>query len=652
MTRKLMSSLLATALLVLAGAAVGQTIDDIQYYDPVTGDPASPHDGELVTVTGTVYVQPGTYNSGTHYIQGATGGIQFFLNGTGLTYGDVVEVTGIVSAFSGEIQIGNNQNPPAAELQGSGPEATPTEITPSGIFGDTEPYEWVGNFVAVTGEIATVDGNEFGMMDSGGGSDTLLVYVDSDTGIDMSGVNVGDEYKVLGPVVNFNGLIELKPRRQTDLIADPTLPVIGDLNLANWVPLESTPIVVSAEVTDDQGIQSGAVFYRDSDTQGQNPGPWNSVAMSSAGGNTWEGTIPPRGSGVDKVDFYVSVTDVEGQTVTLPGSAPDAFREVAVGITPIYEVQYRPLDDENQDNNFVDLPVNVRGVVTAGTGDTVAPSQFILQEQETGPYGGYRFGGIVVYEGTATYEYFRGDVVEVGGKGDEYFNLTELRPYNADAVNLVAFGADLPEPMRVHTAVLADAFTEDGDGPKGEAYESVWVKTWASEVIGITDYEYLISDTGQPADSLEVDSFQELTYQPTLGDVILVEGFMDFSYGDFMLRPIGDEFITTGITAVEDDDTPTVTKAGGFTSVHPNPFNPATKLEFVLNRDELTQLNIYNLRGELVRSLVNERLPRGDYALTWDGTDTEGQAMASGQYFARLRIGKTVMQVRKLSLVK
>ncbi len=47
----------------------------------------------------------GTYNNGTHYILGATGGITFFQPGTGLALGDQVEVTGTVGTFSGEIQI-------------------------------------------------------------------------------------------------------------------------------------------------------------------------------------------------------------------------------------------------------------------------------------------------------------------------------------------------------------------------------------------------------------------------------------------------------------------------------------------------------------------------------------------------------------------
>ena len=64
------------------------------------------------------------------------------------------------------------------------------------------------------------------------------------------------------------------------------------------------------------------------------------------------------------------------------------------------------------------------------------------------------------------------------------------------------------------------------------------------------------------------------------------------------------------------------------------------------------QLNVYDIRGQKVRTLVEDRLPRSEYTLIWDGTDDAGQTVSSGTYFARLRIGAEVMQVRKLSLVK
>ena len=149
---KLLFSLLAVVM--TAGLVSAQTIDEIQVYDPVTGAPMSPFDGQTVTVQGVVYVIAGTYNSGTHYIQGATGGISFFQSGTGLEIGDLVELSGIVGQFGGEIQITS----PSVSYDSSPGEPTPQEATPAEILSD---YEWVGNFVAVTGIVAAKEGNTF-----------------------------------------------------------------------------------------------------------------------------------------------------------------------------------------------------------------------------------------------------------------------------------------------------------------------------------------------------------------------------------------------------------------------------------------------------------------------------------------------------------
>jgi len=242
--------------------------------------------------------------------------------------------------------------------------------------------------------------------------------------------------------------------------------------------------------------------------------------------------------------------------------------------------------------------------------------------------------------------------VEIGGFGNEYFGLTQILPHNGDAINLIGFGNDLPAPERVSTRHLRDDTLEDGDSRFGEAFEMVWVKTRAAVVMDTLGYGvYIVSDTGARADSVEIDPAIELTYQPIIGDVIFVEGYMDYDFGDYQVTPVADQFVTvTDWVPVE--DLPDVRTAGGFEKVYPNPFNPATNLMFVLNRDELTQLNIYNLRGELVTSLVNDELPMGSYNLTWNGRDAAGEMVASGQYFARLRIGSEVTQVRKLSLVK
>lgn len=654
MKKHLFGMALTVSVMLIAGLASAQTIDDIQVYD-AGGAPASPYAGQTVTVGGIVYVVPGTYNSGTHYIQSPEGGIQFFLNGTGLTYGDIVEITGTVSAFSGEIQIGS----PSISLLGSGPEAVPAELTIAEIL----DYEQVGNLVTTVGTVVRTvfnGGNEdFFIAD---GPDTLQVFIDTDTGIDLSGVQVGDLYRVTSPVVNFNTTIELKPRRQSDLVENPggdTVPVIQNVNCVDWVRLANEAIEVTADITDDSAVASATVYYRDNDLDGTSPGAWNSAAMSLQSGNTWLGVIPaPHAS--DVVDFYVSATDDGAQTVTNPGAAPTSFYTTAIGITPIYSLQYVHPDSASQSSPYAGKPVNIRGIIMAGPGQAGAVSRMVVQEQDPSPVfnpitgdfaGTYAYGGVLVFEGTGLDpgNWFQGDLVEIGGEGGEYFGLTEMIPHNRSAIYLVDFGQDLPPATRVQTRVLADDVTNGG-----EAWESVWVKTFTAAVIdtaGSAQYgEYMIADKDSRADSLIVAPEAVLAYVPSLGDVLTIEGYMDYAFGEFRIVPVSDEFIVlSGASSV---DLPTVEKAGGFHAIAPNPFNPATKVSFVVNRDNLVQLNVYNIRGEKVRTLIQDRLPANTYEFVFDGKDDAGQALASGTYFARLRIGSEVMQVRKMSLIK
>ncbi len=641
MKKHLFGVALFTCLVAMGGIASAQTIDEIQVYD-ASGAPASPYAGQVVTVTGVIF-ERGQYSGGSHYLLDDTGhGISLYQNPSPVSLGDMVSATGTVGSYGGEIQLGSV----SFSLISSGNTVTPTDYTVSEVL---STYENVGHFASVIGTITEVNAPyTFFMTD---GADTIKVYIDSTTGIDLGAVDVGDEYQVISPIVVYNAEIELKPRFQTDLVENPsgdTLPVISDVNCANWVPMEGDPITVTATITDDSAVASASLYYRDSD--GETPGSWNSVAMSVQSGDTWQGVIPAPHA-MDLVEFYVEATDDGGQTVTLPGDAPAGFTTVAVGITPIYAMQYAHPDSNDQSCAYKDKYLNIRGVVTAGTGQVGAPSKFIVQEQDRNPEtNSYAFGGVLVYESSASGDYYQGDLVEIGGMGDEYYGLTEMIPHNGTAINLIDFSQDLPEASRVPTRILADDYHTDGTGALGEAWESVWVKTFPSAVMDTIGYgDYTIADKG--VDSLIVSPIVELAYQPVLGQVITVESYMSYDYGNFTIVPISDEFIVqTGLTPV--DDTPTVMPAGGFKSIYPNPFNPATKISFVVNKDNMVQLNIYNIRGEKIRTLVQDRLPQNEYVFTWDGKNDAGQSVASGNYFARLRIGAEVMQVRKMALIK
>ena len=83
----------------------------------------------------------------------------------------------------------------------------------------------------------------------------------------------------------------------------------------------------------------------------------------------------------------------------------------------------------------------------------------------------------------------------------------------------------------------------------------------------------------------------------------------------------------------------------------PNPFNPETTIKYSLADDAQVQLRIYNLVGQVVRTLVQERQAAGRYAIRWDGRDDRGLTVSSGIYFYQIAAGK-FKDVRKLMLLK
>jgi hypothetical protein len=85
---------------------------------------------------------------------------------------------------------------------------------------------------------------------------------------------------------------------------------------------------------------------------------------------------------------------------------------------------------------------------------------------------------------------------------------------------------------------------------------------------------------------------------------------------------------------------------------HPNPFNPATRIVYTVPRAGHLSLKVYDVRGMLVRTLVDDRVPAGaDQVAVWDGTDDGGAAVSSGVYFWEARTGGEV-KVGKMALVK
>jgi hypothetical protein len=85
---------------------------------------------------------------------------------------------------------------------------------------------------------------------------------------------------------------------------------------------------------------------------------------------------------------------------------------------------------------------------------------------------------------------------------------------------------------------------------------------------------------------------------------------------------------------------------------YPNPFNPVTTLVYELPASAVVDLRIYDLRGRLVRRLVDREVRGpGRQEVVWRGRDERGRPVATGVYVWRVEVGSTVMAGR-VALVK
>ena len=96
------------------------------------------------------------------------------------------------------------------------------------------------------------------------------------------------------------------------------------------------------------------------------------------------------------------------------------------------------------------------------------------------------------------------------------------------------------------------------------------------------------------------------------------------------------------------EDTPAVAFK---TSVYPNPFNPTTKIQYTMPKAGHLTLKIYNVKGELVKTLIDESVEAGQNHIMWDGTNQSGAKVSSGVYFSEARTAGQV-KVNKMALVK
>ena len=231
------------------------------------------------------------------------------------------------------------------------------------------------------------------------------------------------------------------------------------------------------------------------------------------------------------------------------------------------------------------------------------------------------------------------------GWTDAYPVKWQMAPFNGDFTNSIIASQD---PVAIE-AVCFDLLRTEYNGPE--------VENNRPNMAGVDDYLKQAADPSKWPDNIVYDPENDGTPITSLGVYENWNNPVDMQYSRNLGTGDGIELVKIFNTSTAVEKIQPMQKVGSFQLKpnYPNPFNPTTTISYELERPSKVELAIYNIRGELVNSLVNSFQSAGSYALQWDGTASNGLAVPSGMYIYQLHaIGAKTnfIQSRKMILQK
>jgi len=106
-----------------------------------------------------------------------------------------------------------------------------------------------------------------------------------------------------------------------------------------------------------------------------------------------------------------------------------------------------------------------------------------------------------------------------------------------------------------------------------------------------------------------------------------------------------------GMPPMSDSDETLTPIKSQLLSNYPNPFNPTTTIVFEMAGEGQVSIDVFNIKGQKIRTLVNGVRGAGNHTVVWDGNDAGGRAMSSGVYFYRMTSGGYA-KTRKMLMLK
>ncbi len=445
---------------------------------------------------------------------------------------------------------------------------------------------------------------------------------------------------ITGVVYHVYGNYTLLCRKPEDLVLATGAPLIG-YSYRPTPPQPDDTVNVEITIVDDGSITEAVLYYQ------LNGAEFTDIPLEHLGGASYLARIPPQPVGT-VVGFYIMATDNVGNTSYEPENAPSqvvSYTVVQSVVATIYEVNYTtdPGLDSTYPSPMIGTLVTVTGVVTAN--HSVSSTHFYLQDDTDPQSTGGAWNGVYVYD-AGDYSPAIGDKIQLTAEVGEYYGKTEL--LNIAAYTLISSGNALPPPAVIQTGDI------QYDAKIGEPYEGVFIRL---NNVTVTNpdadsyHNWHISDGSGTAQMDAPATAVQYTYEPKLNDHIeFILGCVEYTYDQFEIEVRSDDDIgpvTTGVA----ETSAQVPVEFSLSQNYPNPFNPSTQFIYTVPEDTDLRIEIFNVLGQRVRTLVNGNVQAGRHTVTWNGRDDAQVELASGIYFCRFQAGD-IRRVQKMVLMK
>lgn len=200
---------------------------------------------------------------------------------------------------------------------------------------------------------------------------------------------------------------------------------------------------------------------------------------------------------------------------------------------------------------------------------------------------------------------------------------------------------------RYFNANAADSVVEPDNNLEGN-YEPALADMIPTDITFGDKMEIISNESGNYHAKVHIGFFDDNDYGSAAGETVNAG---DLNGGKVRYAALDIEFLNAWNPENSSNEETITPQVIGLEQNYPNPFNPTTLIRYSLKQEADVEIEVYNLKGQKVKTLVNDHKLAGNYDVTWKGNDNNGRSVASGIYFYRLKSGNE-SGTKKMVLMK